>query len=673
VAADPRPLDEAPTARRRRLVWLVGCLRGLGEGAWVAIACLVFIGVTVWWLTQDRRVPDFDEGHHLIFAFIVHAELAKGQLLAPFTDFNDYPPLVHLVGAIGVFLGGLHESAVILADNVVFVPLLAGGCYGVGTIAYGRRAGLLAALFALGTPMIVSEMREYYVDPGEAAMVAVSVWAILASRRFERVGTSALAGLICGIGMLSKETFALFVVGLILVVVLRGGWRNWRGLLAFLAVGALIGLPWYVNHFSQLHGLTVGATGAATTATPNATGLYPSRYSATNAAWYAWSMVNHQLLLPLTLLVVTGTGLGAWRFARRRAPHDLAPELIIGGLVSYLGVTYISLKDPRYSLPALVFMAVLATGWIATARPRLRRWLTTIFGVIVAANFIAVSFGAGPTLSITFPGAPSTSLAGARVLTFFSPAGWLRGGPAKDGDLLALLRGLHRVGVQQVEFDGGSANIPDFSPAGLDALALEAGLPAPPYSFASLGPHDAYVLRHYIVAGDPPPCQRLDDGSGVYVVLGNPQRAPFQELTFICPGRKPMFYKRTAPLPEILTHVITGQPRRQFLALLNAMRRQGHRSVEFDLSNMYTSQIDPLGLFALAAAAGLKVPAAYQPQTLGLTDAFMFRRYPQPGDPPPCLRLSDGSGVYIVFGSPLIAFDKYTLYCPTRTPHFYRG
>src|ERR1700722_12852618 len=105
-----------------------------------------------------------------------------------------------------MLIAGVHEAAVILADNVFFLPLLAGGCYLAGTAAYNRRAGLLAALFALGAPMLVSEMREYYVDPGEAAMVAASVGTILASRRFERVGMSALAALLCSLGMLSKQT-----------------------------------------------------------------------------------------------------------------------------------------------------------------------------------------------------------------------------------------------------------------------------------------------------------------------------------------------------------------------------------------------------------------------------------------------------------------------------------
>jgi len=179
-------------------------------------------------------------------------------------------------------------------------------------------------------------------------------------------------------------------------------------------------------------------------------------------------------------------------------------------------------------------------------------------------------------------------------------------------------------------------------------------------------------VLHLQAAGDPPPCQRLHDGYGVYVVPGNPQANIWQKLTFVCPGHRPLYYRRTAPLPEIITHVITGTLRGQLLTLMGAMRRQGHDTIEFDLSNMYNADIDPLGLDQLATISGLKVPPAYQPQTLGPRDAFMFRHIPVAGDPPPCLRLSDGSGVYIVFGNPLIPFGDYEFYCPTRTPHLYR-
>ena len=172
----------------RFAVGAIARIRGLREHWWAAAAAVASIAITAWWLTADDRVPDFDSGQHLLDVFTVRQELVSGALTAPFTDWNNYPPLGHLVGAFGTLIGGVNVPSVVMAENIVFVPLLVAGCYGAGKIAGGRRAGLLAALFALGTPIAISQLREVYLDFGEAAMVAVSVWAILATRRFEQTG-----------------------------------------------------------------------------------------------------------------------------------------------------------------------------------------------------------------------------------------------------------------------------------------------------------------------------------------------------------------------------------------------------------------------------------------------------------------------------------------------------
>jgi 4-amino-4-deoxy-L-arabinose transferase-like glycosyltransferase len=663
-----RPLAEAGLAR----------LRALSGEAWLAIATVVSLGVSGWWQVADNQVPDFDSGNHMLFAFTTHAELAAGHLTAPFTDWNNYPPLGHIVAALGIFIGGLHTGSVMMADNIVFLTLLVAGCWGAARIAYGPRAGVIAGFFALGTPMVVSQMHEFYLDLSEAAMVAVSVWAILATRRFERIWVSLLAGFVCSIGMLSKQTYVLFIGGLLIVVLLRGGILRWRGVIAFVVGGAGLTLPWYLDHYSQLAGLEAGAVAAGNVgAGVNvAQGITPSRLTAENIGWYIWNLFNHQLLVPLGLIFIVGACVLLWRFARTRSSSDYTPELLFGGLVGYGGMTYLTLKDPRYTLPALVYMAVLGGGWIATATPRLRPWLTGFFGVVVVANVVAVSFGFGPTLTLTLPRAPAVSTAGARVLTFYSPNGWVRGGPVKDGDIQGMFGGLRRLGIQLIEFDGGSANSPDFNNAGLAAEAQIAGIPVPPENdLPAMTDKDAFVLRRSPVVGDPPPCQRLADGTGVYVVIGNPLVAPFQELHFVCPEFKHPYYRlNPADYPESLTHVIKGGTRRKILAVMRAMRAQGIHTVEFDATSLGgadTPYLDRIGMQTLAAIAGLTTPPAYNPAALGPRQAFMLRHVQAPGEPSPCEDFPDGSGLYIVLGNPVKPFADYRFYCPVRTPRFY--
>jgi hypothetical protein len=523
------------------------------DARWTAAAVVAFLGVTVWWLTQNTQMTDFDSAKHTRFSFLVYNEIAKGSIFKPFTEFDTYPPLGHLVGALGVALGGHSNAAVILALNAVFVPVLAGSCYAIGRQIGGSRAGLLAALFALGVPMIVSQAHEAYLDPLQAAMVALSVFAILRSQRFEHVGVSALAGVATGLALLTKETTPIFLAGLIAVVLLRGGWRNWRGLGSFCLAAAVIGGSWYLDHLGQLHRVA----SAANTVAPNQVGVVtPEHHFAfENLSWYFWDASNVQLRAPLLLLLLAGVVAAIRSSIRDRGAHNIYPELLAGALVSYVGVTLITLKDPRYSLPALVYMAVLATAWIPGLRPRLRPWLIAGLAAAVAASFASVDFGLGGRgyqLRLALPGAHPEKAPGQRYIAIYSTLGWLRGPPeTKDGNVLALMRGLRRAGVRRVgsccskersdagAVDGGAERV-DLSTTGLAMMAVEAKLKYIEDE-AELTPKDVFLALHAPVAGAPP-CQRLADGTGIYAVLGNPAGRPFSRYTFICPGRTPTVY-----------------------------------------------------------------------------------------------------------------------------------
>jgi hypothetical protein len=209
-------------------------------------------------------------------------------------------------------------------------------------------------------------------------------------------------------------------------------------------------------------------------------------------------------------------------------------------------MTYLTHKDPRYTLPALVYVAVLATFWIATVRRRwLRNALTATVIAIAIINFAGMAFGLGGTqrVMVSLPGAQNT-IVFPWQLTVYENWGWVRGAPAHDGNVLALMRGLHKQGVESIGLDG-SVNQLDFSIAGIIPVARDAGVgvslaPAP-------GPHFAWLLLHTPAAGEPAPCQRLNDGSGVYVVSGpfanlsaeslRDPADPSMRYTFICPGR----------------------------------------------------------------------------------------------------------------------------------------
>ena len=46
------------------------------EAQLAVLAVAAFIGMTIWWLTQDDRVQDWDNGLHTMAAFAIKNEIA---------------------------------------------------------------------------------------------------------------------------------------------------------------------------------------------------------------------------------------------------------------------------------------------------------------------------------------------------------------------------------------------------------------------------------------------------------------------------------------------------------------------------------------------------------------------------------------------------------------------
>jgi Dolichyl-phosphate-mannose-protein mannosyltransferase len=514
--------------------------------AWGAIGVTaLFLAITCWWLTQDRSIPIFDAGLHLSLAIEVHRQLSSGHLVKALTLTIPYPPFAYLIGSLGIALGGVGVAPLILAENLVFVPLLALGCYHVGRLAFGPAAGLLAVVFALGSPLITAQFHVFMIDAPETAMVAVSVWLVIATEGFSRLRVCALAGLAVGLGMLTKEPFAIFLVGIVGVTAIRGGRESWRGLVVFAAVALAIALPWYIHEHSQIQALGHEATDSAGAFSERGLnqpqGIAPPRLSLANLEWYLWSFLNAQLFLPLSVFAAVGWVWTVVGVARRRPVSPLTLELLVGAFLSWALLTETFVHDTRYSMPLLVYLAVFGAGWIVRLPRRGRIAATAALVLVALANTLGASFGVGGRVAVTLPGASKTALERPGTVIVFDNSGYLVAGPRRDGDLLAMLQALHRAGVRDLTWPADAVLGPDFSQGGLVALATIAGLGQVPEKAHNdeLTREDA-VLSHDRASGNgPPPCVRLDDGTGIWVRIGNPLAPGARDY---CPLPKPHFY-----------------------------------------------------------------------------------------------------------------------------------
>jgi 4-amino-4-deoxy-L-arabinose transferase-like glycosyltransferase len=481
--------------------------------------------------------------------------LQTGNLLGPLNHESPYPPFALLIGALSVFVGGVNVASPIIGENLIFVPLLALGCYQTGRLLFGAKAGMLAAILALGTDLITAQFHVFMLDAPEAAVVAVSIWLLLECEDFSRTRVAAVAGVAVGLGLVTKVQYPSFVIGIVLVALARGGWRNWRGLAAFAATALVIAAPWYVDHLSQFSTFLQVSTENPIVVP----GDIPPTFSLGNFAWYFWNILNSQLLLALFLLLVGGT---LWmvvtlaRHGREALAASAANptgasaqqrlmgarlELFAGAFVAWLFITVTPSHDIRYAIPLLPYVAVIATGWIVFL-PRALSWAgIAVLALGVISNTLGVTFGVGNSVQVMLahPLPPGEELADS--ITVYSTSGFLVAGPSRDGDVPGLLGALRREGVRTVAWSVAQSSSGDFSLEGLLPLARISRLTPvlterPEYSSS---PTVATLIHTTVSARMPAPCTRVSDGTGVWVVRYDATAA---RLSYYCPSRRPRFY-----------------------------------------------------------------------------------------------------------------------------------
>jgi 4-amino-4-deoxy-L-arabinose transferase-like glycosyltransferase len=500
--------------------------------AWGAIAvAALFVAISCWWLASDRAVP-FGGGASHLYASLLYLDWTQdGDPLRAIAYDTYYPPAIRLLGMVVFALFGTHPDGPVLAQNVVFVPLLALATYRVGRMAAGPRAGLLAVVFALGTPLLAEQFHVFMLDAPQAALVAVAVWLLLESERFARVGPAALAGVAVGVGMLTKQLMPLYLTGLVAALLSTGGWRNRRGLAAFVAAALVVAAPWYVVHLDEWDRfLGAAGTGSPTERVPEAAS--PPVVSLENLGWYGWATLNGLLFAPLFAFAAAGVAAALVRVVRVRPlpPGDPTVALLSGLGGAWLALTLMRHHDVRYTMGAIVFIAVLGTAWVVRLRPRAQ---LVSSGLLVAAVVVAqlgATFGAGRDPG-QLPLSNGAIGQGEGVpprdrIVVYSSLDYLVSGPLRDGDVLGLMRRLRAAGVERVATeDRGDVNDHLFETVGLVVFARAAGVGFEGFDPPQDGATVARLIRASSLDGSEP-CTRLFNGTGVWVSVGDRVACP---------------------------------------------------------------------------------------------------------------------------------------------------
>ena len=396
----------------------------------LGVLVTVITGLDVWWRTLETRPPHWDMANHLGNSLVYLNGFSLTHPL-PFLEADFYyPPFVYWVTDGFYAVLGDQAMWVAILSNVVWIGILVFATFGVGKILWNARVGWLSVAFVVCAPMMVSTSKEYMLDMPLTAIAALSLYLLIRADGFASRRYSLLLGVTCGCGLLVKWTLPLVLVlpvvhtSAVALSEARVSHRFTR-LLNLAGAGAVtlaIAGFWYIHNASRIVSSLTYYGGA-----PSGPHPMPHVASVASGLWYLWTLLNVQLYLIPFLFVLAGI---AFCFRKRGfASRNLLPILMVAG--TYVTFSLLHNKDPRFTLPMLPALAIIATSWLEYISTRARRWIAAALVVYGAVAFLAISFGTSLLPESVIVDVPATSF-GPAALTLFGQYGYIIGPPTSE-------------------------------------------------------------------------------------------------------------------------------------------------------------------------------------------------------------------------------------------------
>ncbi|MBZ5498515.1 MAG: glycosyltransferase family 39 protein [Acidobacteriia bacterium] len=313
--------------------------------------------VNILWLQRDTRPPVWDMALHQSYALnYVPQSREPAQAMSWASRSGNYPPFVHMTIALCFLIFHPSPHIAVLA-NIPATMLLFWAVYMLGWDLAGARAARWACLLTALTPYLLWMSRETVLDYWLAAWVAAGLVALRKTEGFESHSRSFLFGLTCALGMLTKWFFAAFLFLPLLYVGIR--FRIWRDrarmlhLADALLVAGLGAGVWYLPNLPNLtryfmENAQVGALEGE-----------PRVFSFQSLIYYLRLLEGYQLFGILFLLLILAV-VFTWR---RRLLRD-GKFLIAAVCGGWLAMTLLRTKDPRFTMPLLGPMFIVAGAWL---------------------------------------------------------------------------------------------------------------------------------------------------------------------------------------------------------------------------------------------------------------------------------------------------------------------
>src|SRR5262245_15391855 len=356
-----------------------------GEWLAVSVAFVILAVVAGVWLAIDRRPPEWDHANHPERAVQCARDLRAGDVRSILERSSFYPPLVLCLGGVGMLLG-LSDAAAGGAVMLAFLGLGMAAVYLLGRRLADGGVGAAAALLCGSAPSRVSSTLRFQLDMPLAGMAAIALVVLLATDRFTRTPLALAFGVVCGLGMLTKPTFPLYVVVPVVMVLVRGGRAGLVNAALATLVAVVISLPWFGPRLFGLQAqLGARAFGQA------AESGHPEPLSVAGVTFYP-RMLMSQFGIGAAVLFAVGLIVAAWRRQWLLLASVLAPFVVLGVLIQN--------KNLRYSLPLLAGMAVIAAVALRALPRGIRQGAAVALLVLGVLQLSATVAGVPPNVRL---------------------------------------------------------------------------------------------------------------------------------------------------------------------------------------------------------------------------------------------------------------------------------
>jgi 4-amino-4-deoxy-L-arabinose transferase-like glycosyltransferase len=248
-------------AEQRNLRNVIRCAKAQSHWLIVLLIWFFYSVNLVAWELSNQRVVGYDEVCHFGNSVAFWQAYATPWVFLHFWSFlaklsatqplcltiGIYPPLIYAVTGLTYFiLPPTLEAAAI--SNVIFLFILIGSTFKLTEELVGRTAGFVAAFLIGAYPIIVGTTRYYYLDFGVTAIVALTFLLLVKSQRFQNTKIDVLLGFTILAGMLSKDTYPLYVAAPFVYILLKA-YPNRRAILNGIGVLAIASMSaaWYLQ------------------------------------------------------------------------------------------------------------------------------------------------------------------------------------------------------------------------------------------------------------------------------------------------------------------------------------------------------------------------------------------------------------------------------------------